>query len=248
MKFYRELTYINEAMSTSYTLSSCKKTLMKRFSTIENIQAVWQISSFYKNEDVKLGDFKIKLKDLSELEELIPVLEESYGWFTKCLTVDGHTFIDWNRTFDFVDSDDIYIDDWMDENPPSKNPNIAGIFLYVEAKFTVKCNNWKNLYHLTDSKNLPKIKLNGLVPKTKGNFPDRVYFSKSIQEISDLMIDRHEHPIILKLNSEDYYEELKAKYKFYIDPRLPDYAVFTYDCIDPKYLEVLQGEKWEKLL
>lgn len=234
-------------MQTSYNLSACKNTLMKRFHTIENIQATWMISSFYRNKDVKLGDFKIKLKDLSELKDIIPAVEDNYGWFTKCLVVDGHTFIDWSRTFDFVDDDDIFIDDWMDENYPSKDPNIVGIYLYVEAKFTVKCDNWTNLYHLTEIKNLRKIKLNGLIPKTKGNFPDRIYFSKSIQEITDLMLSRYENPVILRLNTDDYYDELKEKYKFYIDPRLPDYAVYTYDCIDPKYLQIYKNDGWKNL-
>lgn len=61
------------------------------------------------------------------------------------------------------------------------------------------------------------------------------------------MIDRYEYPVILRLNADDYYDELKEKYEFYIDPRLPDYTVYTYDCIDPKYLQIYKNDGWKNL-
>ena len=247
IKYLNEPTYLNEALNTSYKLSACEKDLKRRFSTVKGVYSIWQKTPFYKNDQANLGDFKIELSDLSQIEEICPTIEDSYGWFPQRLIVDGHEFIDWDRTFNFVDDNEEYIDDWLDEHERTKNPNLYGIYLFVEAKFTVIDNSYTELYHLTAREHLSKIKTQGLVPKTKGNFPDRVYFAKDSGAISGLMEVSYEHPILLKLDTENYLEEIKKKYKFYIDPRLSAWAVYTYDSIDPKYIMVYVNDKWKHI-
>lgn len=244
-KYSDEPIYINEAVSTSYKLSACESDLKRRFVSVKEVYSTWRKSLFYKNEQANLGDFKIELTDLSELEEICDTIENSYGWFPQSLVIDGHAFIDWDKTFNFIDDTEKYIDDWLDEY--EETHIIRKIYLYVEAKFTVIDNNYTELYHLTSESHLEKIKQQGLIPKSKGNFPERIYFAKSLYEIKDLMLDRYEDPLLMKLDTENYLDEIKRKYKFYIDPRLISWALYTYDSIDPKYIMIYENNEWKHI-
>ena len=122
--------------------------------------------------------------------------------------------------------------------------NVASISIFVEAKFTVEDFRITELYHLTDSKYIPKIKRNGLVPKTHGNHPERIYFGKNLDDIYEMVGGKFEQgSILLRLNFDEYGDEIRDKYVFYKDPRKSS-AVFTLDCIDPKYIQIIDNGRW----
>lgn len=98
------------------------------------------------------------------------------------------------------------------------------------------------LYHITDIKNLDRIKKIGLIPKTKSKVlyhPARIYLADG-HEIQYLAKGfEHEFdvdPIILKINL------IKSKMNLYIDPHC-DNAYYTYDNIPPEnIIDVLPVE------
>ena len=120
------------------------------------------------------------------------------------------------------------------------NDDVDSLSIFVEAKYTVEDFRITELYHLTDKKYLPKIKKNGLTPKTHGNHPERIYFGKNIDDIYEMIGGKFEQgSILLRLNFDEYAEEITDKYVFYKDPRKSS-AVFTLDCINPKYIQMLE--------
>jgi hypothetical protein len=126
--------------------------------------------------------------------------------------------------------------------------DVDSLSIFVDAKFTVEDFKITELYHLTDYKYLPKIKVNGLVPKTHGNHPERIYFGKNLDDIYEIVGGKFEYgSILLRLNFDEYAEEITDKYVFYKDPRKSS-AVFTLDCIDPKYIQMLVNGSWINII
>jgi len=233
---------LNEGLIHSYDMEKCESDLKSRFS---NVLSVINHSTnkyrlpMWKDESARMGNFEIKMSSLENLKSICKVVEDVYGWFPAMLEVNGIQFIDWKRDGSFVKVDgatagtplDYYIYMFL-------KGNVESVSLFVEAKFTTEDFDIKELYHVTDGENLPKIKKYGLVPKTKGNFTERVYFGKNLEDIMTIFEDRFQYPITLRLNFGEYGKEIRDKYIFYKDPRM-DGAVFTYDCIDPKYIQIL---------
>jgi hypothetical protein len=101
------------------------------------------------------------------------------------------------------------------------------------------------LYHLTPTRNVPKILKNGLVPKSrskKAYHPDRIYLAKKIEDLSPLSIDFYEGTnirewTILKINTEiisDYF-------KIYKDPNFEDKGYYTLNTIHPIAIKIYQN-------
>lgn len=80
---------------------------------------------------------------------------------------------------------------------------------------------------------LPKILSKGLVPRSQGNFPDRIYLGKSLSEIKNMVAGNLNDMAILKVD----VSNIKL-FKLYRDQRNST-AVFTYDNIPPSQIEVL---------
>ena len=59
--------------------------------------------------------------------------------------------------------------------------------------------------------------------------------------------DKFEIPILLRLNFEDYKNEILNKYNFYEDPRMEN-SIYTYDTINPKYLQLYKNNNWENII
>ena len=46
---------------------------------------------------------------------------------------------------------------------------------------------------------------------------------------------------------DEFGDEIRDKYIFYKDPRDPN-AVFTYDCINPKYIQKFINNEWKNII
>lgn len=234
---------IDEGLISSYDMTKCENALKSRFSSV--VSVINRSTNKYrlpmwKDDGKNMGNFEIVLSSLDELNEICKYVEFAYGWFPSILEVDGSEFVDWSRDGNFK-----YINGgaFNDMNLYTYLRNyhkggISKISLFVEAKFTVEDFNITELYHVTDLKYLDKIRKNGLVPKSKGNFTERIYFGKDLNDIKAIFENRFSEPLILRLNFDEYGKEILDKYVFYKDPRMES-AVFTYDCIDPKYIQMV---------
>lgn len=52
--------------------------------------------------------------------------------------------------------------------------------------------------------------------------------------------------ILLRLNFDEYGDEIRNKYIFFKDP-IKSSAAFTLDCIDPKYIQVMINVQWKNI-
>lgn len=120
-------------------------------------------------------------------------------------------------------------------------------------------NNDGILYHITPLKNKDKILKKGLIPKhidyRLDNYPDRIYFYTKRQEnkLQLLCKDLSQNTgitdwLILKIDLKDrrsYIEnDLSTQYKFFEDPKA-QFAVFTYENIDPQCIEIYKEIRLE---
>lgn len=121
--------------------------------------------------------------------------------------------------------------------------------LYVEPRFsedlTNKIYEYNYIYHVTEYERLQKILKTGLNPKnsTKGSrkYSKRIYFSYGniddvVKQSKQIAKDRKlVKPLLLqiKLNK-------NSKHTFYIDPNIGEGAIYTYDCIHPKDISILE--------
>lgn len=244
---------VNESLIVSYNLFYVEKILKNLFPSVNYVfndtgYHDQKPGTWYKKTP-KLGDFCIELNSLSELPQIISKVENTYGWFVHAIVCDNIIFTDFDKNGDFVSETEInnsyiHLDDYLKTKKHfwiTKNNNNTEIFyVYFEARYTIEKTEFGVLYHLTNLNALDNIRKRGLIPKSRGNFPERVYFSENIDSIGRMMKSRFRHPVFLRLNFDKYESEIKERYVFYVDPRSPDDAVFTYDCIDPKYIQVVE--------
>ena len=238
---------INEALIHSYSLNKIENELRRRFPEIISIEL--HRNSPYADaikSDVTdgkfVGSFEIKLSSVKDIYKLKDDIESYYGWHASVLKINHHLLMDMGNGFE------IYTPGQEGTTlrevlflTSGTNRNIS---LFVEANFTEKTKDIDNMYHLTNTKVIDKIKRQGLNPRSHGNFPDRVYFGNDINHIF-WMVGRSgistegdiPEKTLLKLNTKNYKKEILEKYTFYKDPR-DKTAVYTYDVIDPKYLLV----------
>ena len=244
-----------EGMIMSYDMNKVENDLKSRFNNVKCVlnrsTNVYRLPSNKPSND-KLCNFEIILTSFDHIDDIIKTVKDVYGWFFVAIQLN-------NR-------DDLYFVDWGDGKylkamEPNLNMdmfayiyrflrnNINSISILVEAKFTVEDFHITELYHKTKLKNINKIKKNGLIPKSEGNFTERVYFSKSIDTIDNMIGGKFvdERPILLRLNYDEYGEEIRNKYVFYKDPR-DESAVFTYDCINPKYIQAYYNGTWNNIV
>lgn len=116
----------------------------------------------------------------------------------------------------------------------SQNPKLVSFALILEAKFSEVYHQKPNevFYHGTDKSKVQSILKQGLVPKSDGNFPDRIYLGKSVSEIVDMIGGNVNDLVILKVDVSNV-----KLYKLYRDQRNSS-AVFTYDNIPPSQIEI----------
>lgn len=263
---------IYEGLITTYDINKCEKHLMNKFPEIFDVKSLKYDrntnSLLYKprhqNKYRKNEFFEIKLDNIDNVQEIEKTVYNLYGWLITRMTVyytnsklsknsnysfeQDFEYIDDEFSFEIEDKDNNYQIITLEEFLDSKKCESVNYYsLLFEAKFTTKTTNFEELYHLTDFGNLQKIKRYGLIPKTKLNYNERVYFSPNYEDIIEMIGDKFEIPILLRLNFEDYKNEIINKYNFYEDPRMEN-SIYTYDTINPKYLQLYKNNNWENII
>lgn len=244
---------LNEGLIQSYNMSKVENYLKSKFPNVINV--VNHAVNLYRIPSRKpIGhntrSFEIKIYSFDNINEIIETIYKTYGWFVSVIVLnDNVAFADFDLNGRYFKVIDPYMNMEMREYIHNVlNDSVDSLSIFVEANFTVEDFRITELYHLTDKKYLPMIKKNGLVPKTHGNHTEKIYFGKNLDDIYEMVGGKFEQgSILLRLNFDEYAEEITDKYVFYKDPRKSS-AVFTLDCIDPKYIQMLVNGSWVNII
>ena len=234
---------INEGLIRSYDIDLCKSYLKKKFPNIKRVVSLK--NNPYMDDDsnvAKYNDFVGIVLDANNIENFRDIIETAnnlLGWFSGHIEIrqkvkNGYipfSFYNFNGIFycPFRRGGGVYLDDFL-----SGKPILDFFSIIIEAKFGEIYHQRPNdvFYHATERSVLPKILKNGLIPKSKGNFPERIYLGKSLNDIKDMVEGNLKDMVILKVDVSNV-----KLFKLYRDQRNST-AVFTYDNIPPSQIEV----------
>lgn len=247
-----------EGLLTSYDFDKCKKYLLKKFDNIYSIEPI-KIHPLSGKRIPVDGDKKFYLisirNDFSNYKNIEDVLNNLCGWYISKAELtyknkDGKYpfpyIVGFNNTeygFKLESNDEDYDEYSLDsiiENQDKLNIDLYKLDFICQEKFTDKVKIPDILYHGTYLAYINKIRKNGLIPKNNNNHPERIYFSDSRSIIRQIYNYRNDY-ILLRINVPE-----NIKNEFYIDYN-HDCSYFTYECIHPKYIEVLTDNGWKKL-
>lgn len=236
---------ITEGLIMSYDMDLCKSYLMKRFPNIRKIESldynpyIEQINT-YKPQYNDFVGISIDPNNIDNFKEIIDTTNNLLGWFTgyvelRVKTRNGYipyVFYNFNGQFVYLNKrgPNIYLEQLL-----KQKPELTFFSMVLEAKFGEQYHQKPNetFYHATEANLIDKIMKNGLTPKSKGNFPERIYLGKNIAEIKDMVGPNLQDMVILKVD----VSNIKL-FKLYRDQRNPT-AVFTYNNIPPSQIEVV---------
>lgn len=122
--------------------------------------------------------------------------------------------------------------------------------LYIEPRYSEDITDdiykYNYIYHVTDYKHIDKILKKGLNPKNnkKGSrkYSKRIYFGYGdfndvVNSSKRIAYDRKlVRPVLLRISLDK-----SNKKNFYIDPNIGKGAIYTYDCIQPNDIEVVDN-------
>lgn len=231
---------LNEGLIISYDINKSTIYLKKKFPNIIKIRSL-RFNPYKRNTTTKKNDFvAIDLgKDFSNYREIIKTVETLLGWFVSEIDIreenkNGYipkVFYKFNDTFQSRDSlfkDNIEFDKYLSETP------ISSFSIIIEAKYGKRYQQKSGevFYHATDKSFLKRILKYGLIPKSRGNFPERIYLGTDIDEIKNMVGQNLQDMILLEINCDGL--------KLYHDER-EGTAYYTYDNIPPdKIVNILE--------
>lgn len=226
---------IDEGLITSYDMKTSKAYLKKQFPNIVNVRSL-RYNPYKPNTTTRKNDFvAIDLKNYSNFKDIIATVKNLLGWFATSILVREAAkggYIE--RKFDCFGDNEIQCPDLNDDRYLEKNGfkiylsehRVLLFSIICEAKygklFTPKPTDV--FYHATDMAYLDRILKQGLVPRAKGNFPERIYLGTSIPEIRHMVENNLADMVILEINA--------SGLKLYQDEREAT-ACYTYDNISP---------------
>jgi len=244
---------LNEGLIKSYDIRDVKKYLENElnFDCISNVTVLDRNVYFSRRKKISDNEFvkvslKAEPKSLLKYNDVVNACYRLLGWFTGGIEVnverrDGKGYIPYIffrgepykngkivRDVFYAENVNYELAQFVALN----KDNICGFSLIIEEKFPVKeyfYDETQTFYHITHKKYIHKILNNGLVPKSKFNYPSRIYLTNNIESLDDFDFDA-EDSIILKI-------VLKRNQKLYVDPRCNGF--FTYENISPDEIEVI---------
>ena len=152
---------LSEALLWSYNLNQIEKELKRRFPEIISIEL--HRNSPYAEEvgvDVTegefIGSFEIKLSSLKNIYQIKRDIDAYYAWYVSVLRVNGHNLFDFGDGFVLQDPglEGVTLRQLLFMQPKEEK----NYSLFVEANFSKKVTDIDNLYHLTNTRVLNKIK------------------------------------------------------------------------------------------
>lgn len=249
-----------EGLLTSYDFEKCKKYLLKKFDNIYSIEPIkiHPLSGIRIPVDGNKKFYLISIKnDFLNYKELEKVLNNLCGWYISKAELTyknkegkypfpyivGFNNTEYGFKLESPDDEDYneYTLDNIIENQYELNIDIYKLDFICQEKFTDKTEIPSILYHGTYIKYINKIRNIGLIPRNNNNHPERIYFSDSRSIIRQIYNHRKEY-VLLRINIPE-----NIKNEFYIDYN-HDCSYFTYECIHPKYIDVMTNDGWKQLL
>lgn len=127
-----------------------------------------------------------------------------------------------------------------------ETPN-SYIEIFFDPKYDPQLSEWDlpdRAYHITPIKHEEKILKIGLAPRSKEKqtkHPDRIYFSKTIEDVEKLLdykdfTGNDKLFTIFELDLKSLRDRRSIRY--FSDPRYSDKGFYTYENISPQYLKV----------
>ncbi|WQJ53645.1 MAG: hypothetical protein [Wendovervirus sonii] len=184
-------------------------------------------------------------KSVMQYENVVKMCYNLLGWFTGIIMVKIMQRNGGYKTYAFFRGEPYkkgneYVDCFFSEDSDyelkkfliANARQIYQVSLIIEEKFPIKQYKYdagETFYHKTDKIYIDKIKMQGLVPKSRFNYPSRIYLTNNIEDLDDSLLNVNKETI-LKI-------KLKRGQKLYVDPRSPGF--FTYDNISPDEIEII---------
>lgn len=236
---------ISEGLIKSYDMDLCKSYLLKKFPNILKIASL-KYNPYMRRgrgNEPQYNDFvgiNLDCSDIGNFTDIIKTANNLLGWFTSHIELRQkvnsgyipYTFYNFNGEFIYTTKlgEAINLYEFLNEKP-----QLVTFSIILEAKFSEVYHQKPNevFYHATDKSVLDKILAKGLIPKSMGNFPERIYLGKNISEIKDMVQGNLKDMVILKVDVSNI-----RLFKLYRDQRNPT-AVFTYDNIPPSQIQAL---------
>ena len=232
---------INEGLIMSYDINKSSIYLKKKFPNIVKVRSLrW--NPYKRYDTTKKNDFvAIDLgKDFTNYKDIIKTVETLLGWFVSEIDVreyqkNGYIpriFHNFKGVFECFDLPEYEGKDGFNKYLSEKK--IIGFSIIIEAKYGKRYVPKDNdvFYHATDRSFLKKINKYGLIPKSRGNFPERIYLGTNIDRIRDMVEQNLNDMVILKINCKGIH--------LYHDEREKT-AYYTYDNISPdRIIEIFE--------
>lgn len=235
---------IDEGLIMSYDINKSASYLKSKFPNIIKIRSL-RYNPYKRSDRPKKNDFvAIDLgTDYANYKEIIYTVKNLLGWFTSSITLREtvkkgfipRIFNNFDGTFECDDLNGVSRYDGENgfENYLADH-SVSAFSIIIEAKFGKRYaqKSGEVLYHATDSSHLKRIREQGLIPRSLGNFPDRIYLGSDIHEIENMVGPNLQDMWFLKINVdglEIYHDERERT------------AYYTYDNISPdRILEIFQ--------
>ena len=235
---------IDEGLIMSYDINKAASYLKSKFPNIIKIRSL-RYNPYKRSDRPKKNDFvAIDLgTDYANYKEIIYTVKNLLGWFTSSITLREtvkkgfipRIFNNFDGTFecDCLNGVSRYDGENGFDNYLADH-SVSAFSIIIEAKFGKRYaqKSGEVLYHATDSSHLKRIREQGLIPRSLGNFPDRIYLGSDIHEIENMVGPNLQDMWFLKINVdglEIYHDERERT------------AYYTYDNISPdRILEIFQ--------
>ena len=245
---------ISEGLIVSYDISKCETYLKKRFPEIIGIDAMTDsrgLKDSFATIGVRGACYRYR--------KITECIENLLGWFVPVIKVrvsmgdcryKEHVFCCYKtdkQEKEITSEKRLWTSDTYELTDFLRNTrNILSTTLVVESKYVQRYypEDDEKMYHITSFHNKERISRQGLVPRSSGNYPDKIYLSPSVKEIQEMINGKFgtsEKLIVLEVYG-------LTDLELYFDPR-NNRSYFTYDSISPEHIKVVaEGYRDEDLM
>ena len=245
---------ISEGLIVSYDIGKCETYLKKRFPEITGIDAMTDsrgLKDSFATIGVRGACYRYR--------KITECLENLLGWFVPVIKVrvsmgncryKEHVFCCYKtdkQEKEITSEKRLWTSDTYELTDFLRNTrNILSTTLVVESKYVQRYypEDDEKMYHITSFHNKERISRQGLVPRSSGNYPDKIYLSPSVREIQEMINGKfgtEEKLVVLEVCG-------LTDLELYFDPR-NNRSYFTYDFISPKHIRVVaEGYRDEDLM